>query len=359
MTTIDLSDTPRSSARARMFAIWTGLGLVYAAVLWSQVQVPLWAALLSALQYFYSLGVLMMPVRRVSARLMSQGVSPWRMATVHVVMGIGVLAVWQGANVLLHRLEVGPYFWQVIYQGTWIFQLLSAAVIYIAAVGITLASQALARQRARERREHEVEVAARDAELAVLKAQFQPHFVLNALNSLLALIDKDPALARTMVVRLADLMKSVFERIDTERVPFERELDMIRAYLDVERIRIGSRLSVTFDVDDAARGVLVPPFLLQPLVENAVKHGIAPFPGPGRIDVRATITGGELRVIVRDSGRSGAGSAGASSGTGRGLQITRRRLDGAYGDGYRLTLAPAPDGTSVEIDIPAERLGVA
>jgi two-component system, LytTR family, sensor kinase len=226
-------------------------------------------------------------------------------------------------------------------------------------VGITLASQALARQRARERREHEMEVAARDAELAVLKAQFQPHFVLNSLNSLLALIDKDPALARTMVVRLADLMKSVFERMDTERVPFERELDMIRAYLDVERIRLGSRLSVTFDIDDAARGVLVPPFLLQPLVENAVKHGIAPFPGPGRIDVRAAITEGELRVIVRDSGRSSAQPAAVSSGTGRGLQITRRRLDGAYGDGYRLALAPAPDGTSVEIDIPAERLGVA
>ena len=121
-------------------------------------------------------------------------------------MGIVVLGVWQGANVLFFRLEIGPDFWKYVYQDSWLFQLLTAAVVYIAAVGITVASQAIARDRARARREHEVEVAARDAELAVLKAQFQPHFVLNALNSLLALIDKDPALARTMVVRLADLM---------------------------------------------------------------------------------------------------------------------------------------------------------
>jgi len=151
----------------------------------------------------------------------------------------------------------------------------------------------------------------------------------------------------------------VFERMDTERVPFERELDLVRAYLDVERIRLGSRLSVTFDIDDAARGVLVPPFLLQPLVENAVKHGVAPYSGPGRIDVKARIAQGELRVVVRDSGRAGGQPVRTSPGTGRGLQITRRRLDGAYGGGYRLTVAPAPDGTSVEIDIPAERLGVA
>ena len=359
MTTIDLSDAPRTSARARMFAIWTALGVIYGTVLWLQVPIVLLAALLSALQYFYSLGLLMMPVRRVSARLMARGASPWRLAAVHIGMGIVAIPVWQGANMLFHRLEIGPGFWDEIYKDTWIFQVLSSAVIYIAAVGITLASQAIARNRARERREHEVEVAARDAELAVLKAQFQPHFVLNALNSLLALIDQDPAQARTMVVRLADLMKSVFERMDAERVPFERELDLVRAYLDVERIRIGSRLSVTFDIDEATRGVLVPPFLLQPVVENAVKHGIAPFPGPGRIDVSATLTHGELRVIVRDSGKSTGQLSPPSSGTGRGLHITRRRLDGAYGDSYRMAMARAPEGTSVEIDIPAERLGVA
>ena len=136
---------------------------------------------------------------------------------------------------------------------------------------------------------------ARDAELGAIRAQFQPHFVLNALNSLLALIDKDPALARTMVVRLADVMKSVFDRMDVPAVPLERELDLVKAYLDVERIRFGARLSAAFEIDDAARGVLVPPFLLQPIVENAVKHGIAPNAAPGTVRVSARVHNGRLR----------------------------------------------------------------
>ena len=359
MTTIDLSDDTPGSARLRVFGIWTGLAVIQAAILWQQVPLPWPAALLSALQYFYTLGVLMIPVRRVSGRLIASGAPPWRLAVVHVAIGIFVVTAWQGIVMSLQRIEVGPNFWEYVYRDTWMFQFLSAAVIYAAAVGVTIAAQAIGRDRARERREHELEVAARDAELAALKAQFQPHFVLNALNSVLALIDKDPPLARTMVVRLADLMKSVFDRIDAERVPFERELDLIRAYLDVERIRIGSRLSVTFDIDDAARGVLVPPFLLQPVVENAVKHGVAPHAGPARIDVRATVGERALHVVVRDSGRPRGEPASVTAGTGRGLQITRRRLDGAYGASYRLTLVPGAEGTAVEIDIPAERAGAA
>jgi LytS/YehU family sensor histidine kinase len=259
---------------------------------------------------------------------------------------------------LLHRIEVGPDYWRLVYENNWAFQLLSSVIVYVAAVGVNLAAIALERDRARTKRQHELEVATRDAELAAIKAQFQPHFVLNSLNSLLALIDKDPALARTMVVRLADLMKFVFDRIDVGFVPFERELDMVRAYLDVERIRLGARLSVTFDIDDAARGVMVPPFLLQPIVENAVKHGVSPFAGPGLVEIHAGVIGGQLRVTVNDSGR-GARKASAD-GTGRGLLITRRRLDGMFGaGGYRLTLSPGDDGTSVEMSIPASEQHVA
>jgi len=253
---------------------------------------------------------------------------------------------------------LGPEFWELVYQGTWVFQLLSATVIYVAMLALTLAMLAFARDRDRVRREHELAVAARDAQLAALKAQFQPHFVLNALNSLLALIDRDPALARTMVVRLADLMKAVFEREGEALVPLERELDLVRAYLDIERIRLGSRLSVVFNVEDAARGVLVPPFLLQPVVENAIIHGVAPFARPGSVEVSAAISGSRLHVVVRDSG--GAPAVPRQPGTGRGLQIARSHLRGAYGDGgYRLTFVPGSPGTAVEIDVPVERPSVA
>lgn len=155
-------------------------------------------------------------------------------------------------------------------------------------------------------------------------------------------------------------MKAVFAGADAEHVPLERELDLVRAYLDVERIRLGSRLAVTFDIDDAARGVLVPALLLQPVVENAVKHGVAPYASQRHVDVQASIAPGRLRIVVRDAGPGSlAPPAMQPAGTGRGLEITRRRLDGAYGDGYRLTFDREPSGTAVRFDLPAERLDVA
>jgi len=359
MTTVDLSESRPSSRRALVFGVWTLLALTYAAILHYQIALPIGPALSTAVVYFYSLGLLMIPVRRLSARLLESTAPVWRQIAAHLGLGLLTLAAWQAIQLLFFRLAIGPQFWQEVYASSWLFQLLSSAAIYGAALGLTLASRAIARDRERTRRHHELEVAARDAELLALKAQFQPHFVLNALNSLLALIDTDPALARTMVVRLADLMKSVFERADVELVPFERELDLARAYLDVERIRLGSRLTVTFDVDDTARGVLVPPFLLQPVVENAVKHGVAPFAGPGRVEVTALVTGRLLRVTVRDQAPRPGQSRTPVRGTGRGLQITRRRLNGAYGERYQLNFATGVDGASVEIEMPAERLGAA
>jgi two-component system, LytTR family, sensor kinase len=225
-----------------------------------------------------------------------------------------------------------------------------------------LTADAWRRERERERREADLTVAARDAELLAIKAQFQPHFVLNALNSLLALIDADPALARTMVVRLADLMKAVFDRIDVPHVPLDRELELVRAYLDVERIRLGPRLTVAFEIEDAARGVLVPPFVLQPLVENAVKHGVSPFARPGTVRVSARVDGERVRVTIADSGAAApaVSAAPASPSTGRGLQLTRRRLDTVYGGGYSLTFdRQAGSGTAVHLDLPVAGAHVA
>ena len=359
MTTIDLSEPSPSSRRALVFGVWTLLAATYAAILHYQVPLPLAPALATGAVYFYTLGLLMIPVRRWSARLLAWTGPLWRQIAAHFGLGLLTLAIWQAIQLLFFRLAIGPLFWQLVYADSWLFQLLSSAAIYGAAIGLTLASLAIARDRERTRRQHELEVAARDAELLALKAQFQPHFVLNALNSLLALIDSDPALARTMVVRLADLMKSVFERAEVDLVPLERELDLVGAYLDVERIRLGARLSVTFDVDDAARGVLVPPFLLQPVVENAVKHGVAPFAGPGHVAVTAVVADRLLRVTVRDQAARPSPSRAPIRGTGRGLLITRRRLDGAYGERYQMIFAAEADGASVAIELPAERLGAA
>jgi len=358
--TIDLSEAPERRRWWLPVLAWTVALLLYALMLRVQIGLPFRYALPNAIVYVYTLALLMIPVRRWYARLLDV---PRRAATLtlaHIGIAVFVLTIWFGIQMSFHRWTIGPFFWQLVYAESWLFQFATGALAYAAALGATLASLAWARERQRARREHELVVAARDAELSLLRAQFQPHFVLNALNSLLALVDRDPALARTMIVRLADLMKAVFARADADQVPLERELDLVRAYLDVERIRLGSRLAVTFDIDDAARSALVPALLLQPIVENAVKHGVTPYASARYVEVQASIGDGRLQIVVRDAGHGAAATTTAGAfGTGRGLQITRRRLDGAYGDGYRLTFDRGASGTAVRIDLPAERLGVA
>jgi hypothetical protein len=350
---VDLSDSSSPPLRAWWLpaVVWTAAVLLYAVVLSLQLGLPWRPSLESSAVYLYSLALLTVPGRRWSWRDMAaRRPTPQRLAA-HLAIGVVTIAAWFGVNMLYQRIRIGPDFWRVVYTGSLLFQVMFAVTVYGMVLGVTLTAQSWRREQERERREAELTILARDAELNAIRAQFQPHFVLNALNSLLALIDQDPALARTMVVRLADVMKAVFDRIDLPAVTFDRELDLVQAYLDVERIRFGARLTVALEIDNAARGVMVPPFLLQPIVENAVKHGIAPYAHPGRVRISARVVGGRLHVEVQDSG-SGTVTT-VENGTGRGLQITRRRLDTIYGDAYELTLDRRADGTSVHLAMPA------
>ena len=358
MTTpaIDLSDERPRRRVWRPLLVWTGVVIVYTGILHAQIGLPLVAALPSSAVYFYTLALLMIPVARWSDRILAGRARPLKAIGMHALIAVVVVTLWQLVFVGYQRWTIGPGMWQLVYADTWMFQFLTAVLIYGTALGVVLATLSWKRERALLRREHELEVAARDAELGAVKAQFQPHFVLNALNSVLALVETDPAQARTMIIRLSDLMKSVFDRADEDDVPLSRELDLVSAYLDIERIRFGSRLNVTLNVEPAARDTLVPAFLLQPIVENAVKHGIAPFAEAGRIEIAATTGRGRLVVVVRDSGH---GPQPQETGTGQGLQITRRRLESRYGDAYRLSLERTATGTAVELDLPAEPAHVA
>ena len=184
-----------------------------------------------------------------------------------------------------------------------------------------------------ERRALEQAVLARGAELRALKGQINPHFLFNSLNSISSLAGTDPRAARAMCVELANLFRSILRMGSQDRVPLSAELDLVSSQLAVEQIRFGPRLRVEFQVEDGCAGLLVPPLLLQPLVENAVTHGIAHLVEGGLVRVQAGRKDGMLAIAVEnpfDESEVRQGEAGV------GLENVRRRLAAIHGAQARL-----------------------
>jgi two-component system LytT family sensor kinase len=181
-----------------------------------------------------------------------------------------------------------------------------------------------------------------EAKLEALTAQLQPHFLFNTLQGISTLITHDPIAADRMLASLSDLLREVLRRGDTREVEVSEELRVLGPYLEIARSRFGQRLSVTIDVDADAAGALVPFFILQPLVENAVQHGIGSKAGAGTVAIRGWRDGPWLRLSVTDDGPGIAASG--NGGRGIGLANTRARLHGLYGDRHELDLGPLDSG---------------
>ena len=168
----------------------------------------------------------------------------------------------------------------------------------------------------------------RDAELRALKAQINPHFLFNSLNSITALTTSDPDRAREMCIRLSDFLRNTLGLGERESVAWHEELDLAQAYLDVEQVRFGSRLHVEVHVDQACADCLVPPLVLQPLIENAVKHGIATLVDGGTIRVESRVRDGRLEVSVENGFDP---ESPAPRRHGLGLRNVRTRLETRFG----------------------------
>jgi two-component system LytT family sensor kinase len=186
------------------------------------------------------------------------------------------------------------------------------------------------------------------AELRALQSQINPHFLFNALNTLYGTIPREAGAARRIVLNLAEIFR-YFLQSDKTFVPLAQEMQIVRAYLEVEQSRLGSRLQVQVEVDDEALVVPIPVLSIQPLVENAIKHGVALQAGPGYVRVKATCRDAELRVWVENSS---VDAAAATGGPGVGLQNVRRRLEICYGASSQLQLSLNPQNTVAEISIP-------
>jgi two-component system, LytTR family, sensor kinase len=194
----------------------------------------------------------------------------------------------------------------------------------------------------------ELEGRLNEAKLESLRLQLHPHFLFNTLNAISAFVDVNPERARRMIARLGELLRRTLQRGTTAELPLSQELELLAPYFEIQRIRFGERLSIELSVRNGAGGALIPTLMLQPLVENAVEHGVKRSPSGGRVRLTAERTGERLRLEIADNGPGPTGS-----GEGVGLANTRARLAALYGDAHRFELkAVETGGTVVTIEMP-------
>ena len=225
-------------------------------------------------------------------------------------------------------------------------------LLYVVAAALNFVLLALEAARDAERREAELAILARDAELAALKAQIRPHFLFNSLNAISGLAGTDPERAREMCLRLAEFLRRSLAVGERASIPVSEELALSRAYLSVEELRFGPRLLVEEDLDERGDPCLVPPLLLQPLVENAVRHGIASRLEGGTVRVGVRCAAGRLRILVENPLDP---DAPARPGVGIGLANVRRRLAARWGGEALFAAKRVDDRYLVVISVPAER----
>ncbi len=233
-----------------------------------------------------------------------------------------------------------------------LWNLLMGSWLYLVIAGIAYAAGAHRAAVAAAAAAAEARLQARTAQLAALRAQLNPHFLFNALHSVASLMAYDVAAADAALERVGDLLRYALS--DDDEVPLASEWAFTQDYLELERLRLGDRLRTEAHLDPEALPMLVPALLLQPLVENAVRHGIDPRPEGGRVAVSAGVEGGRLVLRVADDGPGMRSDSG--SGNGVGLRSVRRRLDARHGD--RAAIDVAADGAAgcvVTISLPLAR----
>jgi two-component system, LytTR family, sensor kinase len=194
------------------------------------------------------------------------------------------------------------------------------------------------------------------AQLRALKMQLHPHFLFNTLHSISSLVLEDPPKANSMIARLGDFLRLTVDNSEQQLVTLKEETEFLRCYLDIEQVRFGDRLTVAFELEPQTLSAQVPHLILQPVVENAIQHAIAPRAAQGHINIEAKRLNSLLRVAISDSGPGISSNANSLGKNGVGLSNVRSRLQQIYGPDFRFELMNASDGgLTVVVEIPFQR----
>jgi signal transduction histidine kinase len=334
----------------RIASTWFGITLLYSILLMEQRQIHYGLAFALSAVRFGVLAALFIPLWSCCHRLLEARTTKWRLALAHVGIGVVTLFVWMGVyfpySAALYGQTLGARMSSIPP-----LQYLEFVLTYTLMVSGIVAAQLSRRLDLQLRREAQLEALAQEAELRALKAQIRPHFLFNVLNSIYSLIGTRPEQARDMINLVADLMRRTLDASDDEVVSVEWELGVVDSYLRIEKIRLGERLDVSISKQGVSRDAVITPLILQPLVDNAIKHGIGARPGPGSVEVYAIGTDHHLEFVVRDTGPGVVGEVRTLPG--HGLNLTRRRLEALYGADFTLTLRNLePRGFEVRLSLP-------
>jgi two-component system, LytTR family, sensor kinase len=338
---------------ARKLALWLGMVLLigllfftyrYLEVLASRDSDPPLGPLINELTGALAGGLMLFPIRWLVRRL-PIGLDAWpRRLPVYLlallaVGGTATSLMWGLRSLLYPLAGLGEYDYGVM-PLRYFMELPLQAIWFTVAVAAFHAWYALEEARQREVRAAQLEGSLARAQLRNLRLQLQPHFLFNALNTISATMYTDPAAADEMLGALSELLRSSLRTAQSDEVPLEEELAVLDRYLAIMRARFGERLEVSMEIDPAAAGALVPSLILQPLVENAIRHGNAEREGRGSIEVRARQEDGRLVLEVEDDG-SGNGDG---KGSGLGLAATAERLQILYGSEQSFSAGKGEDG---------------
>ena len=315
------------------FLCWTGVGLFFASQTYltyksSGGKAPLGFVLEMNLSEWYLWAVLSPGIVWLAQRFPIDRKSWARSLTIHCVAGSGVaLATWQLNNAFRE------YVLGIRRTTSLVYVFHQNLVIYLILVAATQGYLYYRRYRQGELRSAQLSAQLAEAQLQALRMQLHPHFLFNTLNAISTLVHKDPESADRMIARLSELLRLTIKNVGVQEVPLAQELEFLDRYLQIERTRFGDRLAVHMDIAPETLDASTPYLVLQPLVENAIRHGIASRAAPGCVTVRSSRDGGMLVLEVRDDGPGI--QPGVAPRSGVGISSTRARLDGLYGSSHR------------------------
>jgi two-component system LytT family sensor kinase len=341
------------------FAFWTVLGLFFASqlVILGGSEVTWRQALQMAMPRWYVWGALSPGIVAVDRWLGADRSLAGRLA-LHLPLAVAWTSVALTIRLLIRPLNgmpwpesllafaLGRFYWDIL--------------IYGVIAGVAVAREYAAKAREQERRSHQLQIESielqrhlTEARLQSLRSQLHPHFLFNALNTISALTESDPKTARRLMDQLGQLLRSSLDHASRPLVTLAEELTFLDDYLAIESVRFEGRLTISVDADDDVLEARVPSFLLQPLVENAIRHGVGPRVAGGHIAVTATRAGAFLRLRVRDDGLGLPPDWLQRRDAGVGLRNIAARLEQLYPQSHEFRVAPGGSGgVDVQLDLP-------